>query len=192
MPLDAAPFYLTSPNSPSPHHKERLMLWPNETQAELEAFYSKHRLGADGRPTAAWQEANLMRIVLPYPMVIAWPPGSAVTRMLCHKKVAESLKRVFTQILEHYGSVEKVKRARMHLFGGCYNYRIVRGASRLSTHAWGAGIDIDPDNNPLGKRYDPAAGMMPQPVIDIFKAEGWKWGGDFRSRPDCMHFQATQ
>ena len=34
-------------------------------------------------------------------------------------------------------------------------------------------------------------GMMPQPVVDIFEAESWKWGGRFTQRQDCMHFQAT-
>jgi hypothetical protein len=33
--------------------------------------------------------------------------------------------------------------------------------------------------------------MMPMAVVSIFEAEGWKWGGRFVSRPDCMHFQAT-
>jgi hypothetical protein len=28
---------------------------PADKQAELETFYSKHKLGRDGRPTAAWE-----------------------------------------------------------------------------------------------------------------------------------------
>ena len=33
--------------------------------------------------------------------------------------------------------------------------------------------------------------MMPLPVVAVFEAAGWKWGGRFKSRKDCMHFQAT-
>ncbi|MFN2446983.1 MAG: M15 family metallopeptidase [Vicinamibacterales bacterium] len=25
----------------------------------------------------------------------------------------------------------------------------------------------------------------------MFERAGWRWGGRFVSRPDCMHFQAT-
>jgi hypothetical protein len=32
---------------------------------------------------------------------------------------------------------------------------------------------------------------MPMEVVRLFEAAGWKWGGRFQSRPDCMHFQAT-
>ena len=169
------------------------MAFPKDTQADLEAFYSRHILGADGRPTAAWQSANLTRITPAYPLTLAFPPGTQVTKVLCHKKVADSLKRIFEEILEHYGSIDKVKRARMHLFAGVYNFRRIGGSSRLSTHAWGAGIDIDSAKNPQGKPHNESSGMMPMAVVRIFEAEGWKWGGRFQgSRVDCMHFQATK
>jgi hypothetical protein len=99
------------------------MSFPKDNQAELDAFYSKHILGPDGRPTAAWQIANLTRITPAYPLTLAFPPGTQVTKVFCHEKVADSLKRIFEQILEHYGSVADVKRARMHLFAGMYNLR---------------------------------------------------------------------
>jgi len=168
------------------------MDFPKDTQADLEAFYSRHILGADGRPTAAWQSANLTRITPAYPLTLAFPPGTQVTKVLCHKKVADSLKRIFEEILLHYGSVEDVKKARMQLFAGVYNFRRIGGSNRLSTHAWGVGIDIDSAKNPQGKPHDESKGMMPMAVVKIFETEGWKWGGRFRgSRVDCMHFQAT-
>lgn len=164
---------------------------PADTQSELEAFYSKHVLGRDGRPTAAWQSEHLTRIATPYPMTLAFPPGTAVTRILCHKNVANSLTHVLENILEHFGSVEAVRRARMHLFGGCFNFRRITGGSRLSDHAWGVAIDIDPAKNAFGVKHDESKGMMPLAVVGIFEEEGWRWGGRFRKNPDCMHFQAT-
>ncbi|HEX5735155.1 MAG TPA: M15 family metallopeptidase [Blastocatellia bacterium] len=167
------------------------MDWPRDTREELDDFYGRHVLGADGRPTAAWQRENLKLIVLPFPFTLSWDLAIEIRKLTCHKKVAESLTGILEQILAHYGSIQEIKRARMHLYGGNYNFRRISGSNRLSTHAWGAGIDIDPQKNPLGKPYDETAGMMPKAVVRIFEAEGWKWGGRFRSRPDCMHFQAT-
>lgn len=169
------------------------MDFPRDTQADLDAFYSKHKLGSDGKPTAAWEREHLTRITPAYPLTLAFPPETQVTKVTCHKKVAESLTRVFEQILEHYGSVEEVKKARMHLFAGMYNFRKIRGANRLSTHSWAISIDIDSAKNPQGKPHDESKGMMPIAVVKIFEAEGWKWGGRFGgNRVDCMHFQATR
>jgi D-alanyl-D-alanine carboxypeptidase len=167
------------------------MPFPKDTRADLEAFYGKHVLGPNGQPTSAWQAANLKNFTAPYPLTLSFDLTKNVTKLFCHKLVGESLVSVFEQILEHYGSIDEVKKARMHLYGGCYNFRLIKNSNRLSTHSWGASIDIDPDKNPLGKAYDESAGMMPKPVIKIFEAEGWKWGGRFKKRPDCMHFQAA-
>ena len=169
------------------------MDFPKDTQADLDAFYSKHKLGADGQPTAAWKKEHLTTITPAYPLTLSFPPGTQVTKVTCHKKVAESLKRIFEQILEHYGTVAEVKKARMHLFAGTFNFRKIRGANRLSTHSWAISIDLDSANNPQGKAHDESKGMMPKAVVKIFEAEGWKWGGRFGGkRVDCMHFQATR
>jgi hypothetical protein len=167
------------------------MQWPKDTPQALNAFYGKHVLKTDGQPTEAWLGEHLKLFPAPYPLALSWSPAEQAKKIRCHKLVGESLIRIFEQILAHYGSYTNVKGARMHLYAGCYNFRIIKDSTRLSTHAWGAGIDLDPEKNPLGKQYDENAGMMPEPVIEIFEAEGWKWGGRFIQRPDCMHFQAT-
>jgi hypothetical protein len=138
-----------------------------------------------------WEQDNLTLIRVPYPLTLAWDLSREVSRIRCHKRVANSLTLVLESIFAAYGSISAIKTVRMHLFGGCYNYRRVSGSGRLSTHAWGAAIDLDPDLNPLGKPHDEGDGMMPMRVVEIFEQEGWKWGGRFVSRPDCMHFQAT-
>jgi hypothetical protein len=112
-------------------------------------------------------------------------------RIRCHQRIAASLEHVLSGILAHYGSATEVRRAGMDLFGGCYNFRRISGSGRLSTHAWGAGIDLDPARNSLGKPHSEPEGMMPLAVVALFEAEGWRWGGRFVNRPDCMHFQAT-
>jgi hypothetical protein len=167
------------------------MIWPNDTPTALEKAFGPIRLGLSGNPTEAWLRANLITFPAPYPLTLAWPPYATATRIRCHQKVAASLDKIFTAILVHYGTHEKIVQARMHLYGGCYLYRPSRGSNRLSVHAYGAAVDLDPEGNPLGKAWDGGATMMPKEVIEIFKKEGWTWGGDFTKRKDCMHFQAT-
>jgi D-alanyl-D-alanine carboxypeptidase len=165
--------------------------YPSTNRSSMDAFYGKHKLRSDGTPTREWCEQHLTLIDTPYPLRLAWDMDETVTRIRCHKKIAEPLQSIFTDILGEYGSLENVQKARMDLFGGCYNFRAVRGHDWLSTHAWGAAIDLDPVKNPLHKKYNEKAGMMPQAVVKIFEAYGWQWGGLW-ARGDAMHFQAAR
>jgi len=167
------------------------MSFPQEKTAALTAFYGPFALRTNGFPTAAWETTNLTSFVAPYPLAAAWDPSIAIKRIRCHRKVEESLRAILEGVKAHYGSIENIRVARMHLTGGVYNFRAISGTSRLSLHSYGAAIDLDPERNPLGKAWDENAGMMPMEVVDIFASAGWKWGGRFNGRKDCMHFQAT-
>ncbi len=169
--------------NPTPNHP-----WP--TADRLPAFYGRVELGDDGQPTERWQDNHLTHIVLPYPMRLAWDPGVIVRRMVCHREVATSLTGILINVLAHYkNDPALVRTAGLDLFGGCYNYRPIRGSSQLSLHAYGAAIDLDPDHNPMNAHQ--GRGTMPPAVIAMFKAEGWFWGGDFKGRQDPMHFEAV-
>ena len=70
-----------------------------------------------------------------------------------------------------------------------YAFRMVRGSTdRLSCHSSGTAIDLNATKHPLGK-----AGTFPVEKIPMLRAlakkYGLKWGGDFKSRPDDMHFE---
>jgi hypothetical protein len=70
-----------------------------------------------------------------------------------------------------------------------YAYRMVRGnPTKLSCHSSGTAIDLNATKHPLGK-----AGTFPAEKIPMLRAlakkYGLKWGGDFKSRPDDMHFE---
>lgn len=155
----------------------------------MNAYYGNPDANGDGSPDPAWEGANLVRFVPPYPMVLAWAPETPVSFIRCHKSAAPSLHRVLSRIGSIYGSDEALRAARMHLYGGAYQFRLMRGAHQLSIHSWGAAIDLDPERNAFGRHYDPAT-MMPRAVIDAFASEGWVWGGMW-STPDAMHFQAA-
>lgn len=175
---------MSMPKQPAPK-------WPRDEPGALAAFYGAFELKADGTPTAAWESARLVTIAPPFAMVASWDPKVKVTRIRCHRLVAESLRRVLEGVLGLYRTPAGVRKAGMHRFGGCYSFRRVSGTERLSTHAWGAGIDLDPARNTLGKPWAKDCGMMPMEVVALFEAEGWKWGGRFKGRKDCMHFQAA-
>jgi hypothetical protein len=82
-----------------------------------------------------------------------------------------------------------------------FNYRKVTGGSKLSRHAYGFAIDINPVQNPYikgekvlppGAVYDPFAPgtLIPDcPVVRTFKRLGWTWGGEWNSLKDYQHFE---
>ncbi len=80
---------------------------------------------------------------------------------------------------------------------GCYNYRNTHGG-RLSEHALGTAVDINPDENfctysdgsRVGKYYKPYEdpySVTPE-VIRVFKKYGFSWGGNWTGTVDYMHF----
>ena len=84
-----------------------------------------------------------------------------------------------------------------------FNYRAVTGEKKLSKHAYGFAIDINPVENPYIKGnivlpsnavYDPGkpGTLAPDsPIVKTFKRLGWTWGGNWKSLKDYQHFQKT-
>lgn len=71
---------------------------------------------------------------------------------------------------------------------GGYNYRNVRGGSRLSEHAYGDAIDINPSQNPMGSSL---ITNMPSNIGQIASNHNLVWGGNWRSKKDPMHFSIS-
>jgi hypothetical protein len=85
-----------------------------------------------------------------------------------------------------------------------FNFRNIAGTALLSRHALGAAIDINPRENPMivGDRICPPSGaaftdrgalrpgmiVRPGPVVALFEARGWEWGGDWSAPKDYHHF----
>lgn len=83
-----------------------------------------------------------------------------------------------------------------------FNYRKILGTERLSNHALGRALDINPLLNPYfaadGRTYPPDATYRPEipgtitaegSVVALFKEYGWAWGGDWIDRKDYQHFE---
>lgn len=84
-----------------------------------------------------------------------------------------------------------------------FNYREIAGKNRLSQHAFGKAIDLNPRENPcitsmgispIGAKYDPAKpGTIVEngPIVRFLEGRGWTWGGRWNSLKDYQHFEKT-
>lgn len=135
---------------------------------------------------------NLTVIQLPYPMRIAWDAGRLVYKMQCHKLIADRLLAVFNELLSHYGYAE-LQRLGIDLYGGCYNYRLMRGSkNKWSRHSWAIAIDLDPARNGLKVKWKDAQFSKPEygPMLDIFYKHDFMSYGKDRNY-DAMHFETN-
>jgi hypothetical protein len=134
----------------------------------------------------------LVSIDLPYPMKLSWEKQTIVNKMRCHNLVAKNFIKVFTELLAHYGIAE-IQRLGIDLYGGCFNYRKMRGGNDWSRHSWGVAIDLDPDRNLLHETKSTARFARPEykPMIDIFYKNGFKSLG-VEKNYDFMHFEISE
>jgi hypothetical protein len=162
-----------------------MTIWP--LQRDCSEFYGDPDRNDDGTPDRRWEDANIVRIDAPWQMVLAWDTSKTVRKIPIHKKCADAFVRVFAAIKTALPTETEIRQARLHLYGGAYNFRTMRGSNQLSMHSYGCAIDLDPEGNPLGRPWGP--GMIDPRVVGAFKNEGAVWGGGWKRRPDCQHFQ---
>ncbi len=126
-----------------------------------------------------WESLILTFCYLPFPMLLSWNQR-LVTRFKCHHLLEPTFTAVFDMIYQ------KHLEEHCRYFGGCYMYRAMSGAKKISTHAWAIAIDINPETNQLGTEGDMHPG-----IIECFEFFGFVWGGRFE-RKDPMHFQFVE
>ena len=144
-----------------------------------------------GKPTQDGK-AYLVSIALPFPMRLAWDKNTKVTKMRCHKLIAQKLSNALLEILQVYG-LPKIQELGIDLFGGCFNFRAMRGGSDYSRHSWAVAIDLDPERNQLKETSKTARFARPEynQMIDIFYKHGFISLGREKNY-DWMHFEIKE
>lgn len=134
-------------------------------------------------------------------------------QIVVHKSLKEDVISIFKEIERNRFPVAKVIPISKYNFSddlsmldnntSAFNYRVIAGTNKLSAHALGRAIDINPLFNPFvhegvteprGAKYDPRIlGTIVKDgfLVGVFKSRGWTWGGDWISRKDYQHFEKT-
>jgi peptidoglycan hydrolase-like protein with peptidoglycan-binding domain len=135
------------------------------------------------RMDPVWCRENIRQVSIPQLMGIKGAPKSGIIQF--HKLGSENIKKFF-QSVEDNNLLEKIIS-----WDGSFVPRFIRGSSTyLSNHSWATAFDINARWNPLGssgaKRG--STGSVHE-ILEIAEENGFYWGGNFRGRPDPMHFE---
>jgi hypothetical protein len=104
-------------------------------------------------------------------------------------------RRGVAQLLAAWAEVEKAGLlGRVLTFDGALNARLIRGShSTPSNHAFATAFDINATWNGLHVT-PPRVGRRGsvRELAPIFESHGFRWGGNYSSRPDGMHFEIVR
>lgn len=143
-------------------------------------------------------------------------PGELVV----NHQIAEEILDIMKELYVHRYPIEKMvlidaydgddNRSMADNNSSAFNYRLIAGTNRLSSHSLGLAIDINPRYNPYirpdgkgGKLTEPEGSL---PYVDrtkdfpykidendlcyrLFTEHGFIWGGDWTTVKDYQHFQ---
>jgi len=140
--------------------------------------------------------------------------------LICNKTISKDLKEIFAELYKAKYPIERIRpiseygdddeRSMQANNTSCYCYRPIAGGKKLSKHAQGLAIDINPLYNPCVRRkkdgtlkIEPSTG---KPYVDrnadypykikrgdllyrLFIQHGFLWGGSWRTLKDYQHFE---
>lgn len=133
--------------------------------------------------------------------------------IVCNRQITDKLERIFEGLYKARYTIASIRP--ISDFGNddetsmranntsCYCNRNISGTTRKSKHALGLAIDINPLHNPCitykdGRvvKVEPATANPKKHQIThsdlaykLFIKEGFRWGGDWRTKKDYQHFE---
>lgn len=141
--------------------------------------------------------------------------------LIVNYQIAEDITEIFYELYCHKYPLQEV--SLVDKYGGddersmaanntsCFNYRVIAGTDKLSNHAYGLAIDINPRINPYIRQGAPADTVYAQRdvkkcrgkyreymiqkddyIYRLFQKYGFSWGGDWTSVKDYQHFEKPQ
>jgi len=131
----------------------------------------------------AWVKENLVTVEIPQLANVTTTGG----RVTFHKLAAHQLKNAFDEV-ERKGLVKAI----ITWNGSWVARHIVWNPKKaLSPHSWGIAFDINVEWNSYGAKpaSEGAYGTV-IPLVPIFEAHGFCWGGSWK-KPDGMHFEVA-
>lgn len=147
---------------------------------------------------------------------------TAYGELICNKAIAQDLVEIFYELYKAEYQIEKM--VLIDQYGGddiqsmednntsCFNYRKISESKKLSMHAMGLAIDINPLYNPHitynkdntvnispagGEAYADRTLAFPYKIDEtdlcyrLFIEHGFTWGGNWNSSKDYQHFQKS-
>ncbi|MBQ2209829.1 MAG: M15 family metallopeptidase [Prevotella sp.] len=140
--------------------------------------------------------------------------------IVCNKRISGDLRDIFAELYRRKYPIERIRpiseyanddeRSMQANNTSCYCYRPIAGSKKLSKHALGLAVDINPLYNPCVRRQkdgtlliQPSTG---RPYVDrskafkykitkqdlcyrLFTQYGFRWGGNWKSLKDYQHFE---
>ena len=157
------------------------------TREFLERYGNPDKDG-DGILDPDWFRENISVFPLPFPLYLSWEPRKQITRFQAHRLAGAKIVAALARVGAAQG-IDYLREHQLDRWGGCFNFRLIRGGSSLSNHSWGTAVDYCPDLGRLGSAEDAAS--YPRFIVDAFAAQGFVWGGTW-DRPDAMHHELEE
>lgn len=156
-------------------------------------------------------------------LYVGFDEQTHVGELVVHESIADTILEIFHDLYENGYQIEKMRL--IDDYGGddhaslldnntsAFNYRVVEGSEKLSHHAYGLAIDINPFYNPYVTYPGGVEHISPEgsePYADreadfphkigkdgdlcwrLFSEHGFTWGGDWKSLKDYQHFQISE
>ena len=140
--------------------------------------------------------------------------------LVCNKAIAQDLIAIFRELYRQRYPIAQIRliddfdaddeQSMQANNTSCFCFRAISGSRKLSKHAQGLAIDLNPLQNPCVKRRNDGT-LDVQPATArfyanrsrnfkykitrndlayrLFKQRGFRWGGDWKSLKDYQHFE---